>query len=501
MKHVGSIIELNGAEIETVDCITGGSPCQDLSIAGKRNGLAGERSGLFMEQIRLVKEMREHDRATGRAGINIRPRWMVWENVAGAFSSPGKVNGEDHRGEDFQAVLTEIVRIAEPDAPDVPMPQKRNWPHAGELHDELGTWSIAWRLVDAQYWGTPQRRKRIALVADFNGGEAAKVLFEQYQGNEPGSEIQPFSEGMPGNSKQSKEPREGTTGKIEISTPSASAFYDIRISSEGTKNQRAHCYETEINRALDTGGGNPDSNHGGVAVIEPTYCLQGNGIDRSDKAGCEGKRWTEEVSYTLNTMDRHAIACGTEQAYTMAMDITPKVDNEGIAYTLRSRDCKDPPVLFFDEMIIEPRTQDGVPRIYSEVTPTLNTAQGGQRQPCVLEKKVRRITPMEAERLQGYPDGWTDIGEWTDSKGKIHKGDSDTPRYKALGNSIAIPFWFWLLRRISGTYTRRATLGSLFDGIGGFPFCWEMCNGKGTARWASEIEEFPIAVTKKHFPE
>ena len=101
----------------------------------------------------------------------------------------------------------------------------------------------------------------------------------------------------------------------------------------------------------------------------------------------------------------------------------------------------------------------------------------------------------------GFPDGWTDIGDWTDSKGKVHKGDSDSPRYKALGNSIATPFWFWLLRRISATYERPATLGSLFDGIGGFPYCWEKCNGEGTAIWASEIEEFPIAVTKLRFPE
>lgn len=113
---------------------------------------------------------------------------------------------------------------------------------------------------------------------------------------------------------------------------------------------------------------------------------------------------------------------------------------------------------------------------------------------------IRRITPTEAERLQGYPDGYTDIGEWVDSKGKKHK-EADSPRYKALGNSICLPFWFYLLRRISAQYERPATLGSLFDGIGGFPLCWERCNGKGTARWASEIEEFPIAVTKKHFPE
>ena len=113
---------------------------------------------------------------------------------------------------------------------------------------------------------------------------------------------------------------------------------------------------------------------------------------------------------------------------------------------------------------------------------------------------ARRLTPLECERLQGFPDGWADIGEWVDSKGKKHK-DADSPRYKALGNSIATPFWFYLLRRIAAQYERPATLGSLFDGIGGFPYCWERCNGKGTAIWASEIEEFPIAVTKLRFPE
>jgi DNA (cytosine-5)-methyltransferase 1 len=149
---------------------------------------------------------------------------------------------------------------------------------------------------------------------------------------------------------------------------------------------------------------------------------------------------------------------------------------------------------------MEPRSPDGVPRIHQGgVAPTLNTAQGGQRQPCVCDSFVRRLTPLECERLQGYPDNWTDIGPWTDSKGKLHKESSDTARYKALGNSIALPFWFYLLRRISAQYERPATLGSLFDGIGGFPLCWERCNGKGTALWASEIEEFPMAVTKHRF--
>ena len=171
MKHVGDITKLNGAELPVVDVITGGSPCQDLSVAGKRAGLDGERSGLFMEQVRVVKEMREHDRSTGRADEFIRPRYMVWENVPGAFSSNG--------GKDFQAVLTEIVRISDPEAPDVPLPDKGKWTKAGCLYDEMGRWSIAWRVHDAQFWGVPQRRKRIALIADFNGGSAAEILFER----------------------------------------------------------------------------------------------------------------------------------------------------------------------------------------------------------------------------------------------------------------------------------------------------------------------------------
>ena len=171
MKHLGDITKINGAEIPIVDCITGGSPCQDLSVAGKRAGLDGERSGLFMEQVRIVKEMRAKEMENGRTAELVRPRWMVWENVPGAFSSNG--------GKDFQAVLTEIVRIVNPECPDVPMPKDGKWSKAGCLYDELGRWSIAWRVHDAQFWGVPQRRKRIALVADFGGMCAPEVLFER----------------------------------------------------------------------------------------------------------------------------------------------------------------------------------------------------------------------------------------------------------------------------------------------------------------------------------
>ena len=145
---------------------------------------------------------------------------------------------------------------------------------------------------------------------------------------------------------------------------------------------------------------------------------------------------------------------------------------------------------------------DGFYSAYKECAPT-QMARNYKNPPCVKtynQQRVRRLTPTECERLQGFPDSWTDIGEWVDGKGKKREL-TDSSRYKALGNSIALPFWAYLLRRISAQYERKATMGSLFDGIGGFPLCWERCNGKGTAIWASEIEEFPIAVTKRHFPE
>ena len=171
IKHFGDITKLNGAELPVVDVICGGSPCQDLSVAGKRDGLAGERSGLFFDYIRIVKEMREHDRSVGRSDEFIRPRFLVFENVPGLLSSGSP------KGSDFQIALTEIVRIAEEDAPDVPMPKDGKWAKAGCLYDDMGRWSIAWRLHDAQFWGVPQRRKRIALVADFSGLSAPEVLF------------------------------------------------------------------------------------------------------------------------------------------------------------------------------------------------------------------------------------------------------------------------------------------------------------------------------------
>jgi DNA (cytosine-5)-methyltransferase 1 len=186
--------------------------------------------------------------------------------------------------------------------------------------------------------------------------------------------------------------------------------------------------------------------------------IEGNGSRPSH----QGDGYSEtDTMYTLNTIERHAVAYAETYRKTTG---PPMANSHPGSYT----------------------GQDAYNDMF--VTSTTKTAT------------VRRLTPTECERLQGYPDGWTDIGEWVDSKGKKHK-EADSPRYKALGNSIALPFWKWLLKRISAQYERDATLGSLFDGIGGFPLCWEQINGKGSARWASEIEEFPMAVTRKRFEE
>ena len=165
---------MSGYELPIVDCIIGGSPCQDLSVAGKRAGLAGERSGLFMEQMRIVKEMRERDvRDNGRSAFMVRPRYLVWENVPGAFSSGSP------KGSDFAAVIEEIIKVAEPDADVCVCVPDGGWTKSGCYYSADGKWSVAWRLHDAQFWGVPQRRKRIALVADFGGLSAPEILFER----------------------------------------------------------------------------------------------------------------------------------------------------------------------------------------------------------------------------------------------------------------------------------------------------------------------------------
>lgn len=200
MKHLGDITKINGADSPVVDVIIGGSPCQDLSVAGKRAGLSGERSGLYMDQIRVIKEMREADAIRGRTDVDIRPRYMVWENVPGAFSSNG--------GKDFAAVLEEAIRVAEPQAPPVSVPEK-GWPTSGCFVGEK--WSVAWRVLDAQFWGVPQRRRRIALVADFGGQSAPEILFVR--------------KSVSGNLEPSKSPRKETAGILTMTGTKVSSIF------------------------------------------------------------------------------------------------------------------------------------------------------------------------------------------------------------------------------------------------------------------------------------
>ena len=242
MKHYGDITKIHGAAVEPVNVIIGGSPCQDLSVAGKQKGIKhtdnGDdettRSGLFMEQLRIIKEMRRNDIEHGRTGIYTRPRFMVWENVPGAFSS--------NKGADFGAVLEETIKVVCEKAPSVPIP-KRGWPNAGCLTDVAGKWGVAWRVFDAQFWGVPQRRKRIALVADFGGLAAPEILFE----------------------------RESVCGDIE---PCRSAGKDT---------------------AAETAGG--------VGAAIRAFCFQGNGIDRAETAGCNGKGSTEPKPQAVTERD------------------------------------------------------------------------------------------------------------------------------------------------------------------------------------------------------
>lgn len=245
IKHFGDITKLNGSDLPTVDIVTGGSPCQDLSVAGKRAGLAGNRSGLFYDQVRIIKEMREHDRQqlhSRGADVNygLRPRYMVFENVPGALSS-GKPKGAD-----FQIVLTEIIKIVKADAVDVPLPKDGKWAKAGLLYgvgDDGQSFSVAWRLHDAQFWGVPQRRKRLALVADFNGLTAGEILLdpqywreaessesdssERYPGRECRPEVQPQCEGLSRDLEQSgQEGQEATANSEDGSRESDGDFKD-----------------------------------------------------------------------------------------------------------------------------------------------------------------------------------------------------------------------------------------------------------------------------------
>lgn len=603
MIHLGDITKIHGDEIEPVDCITFGSPCQDLSIAGRRAGLAGERSGLFMEAVRIIKEMRSSTNG-------LCPTFAIWENVPGAFSS--------NNGEDFRAVLEELARIGQPSAVIPRPPRGGRWSKAGAIAGN--GWSLAWRQLDSQYFGVAQRRKRIALILDLGGQRAGEILFERTSlSRHPDPCIPAWKEvtGLTANRpagndrvvgagcccKSGRDAGCGRTetdraGKSEAAERTSSdkcceaAAYTLKIRSGCAGGGKGALVQTEKTGTLST----LQDQTLFQLIQEPTYCISGNMVDRATKQN--GMGVGENISFTMDTVNRHAVAYGIQEerpeqpVILESNQVHATVSQTGICPTLPASmglgggyvpmvtdHPADKPIVFENHaqdarykeastcsptgcdrwgtgggntpLVAVPGqvTSYGIGngqanayaskeksgtldtmhdaqavaieysgclnpwdtqarRVYGEdgAFPALQSREtaGGNQQAVLAGQRtrwiVRRLTPTECERLQGYPDGWTDIGEWTDTKGKKHK-PADSPRYKALGNSIALPQWFWIAQKMKSYMGDGAKLGSLFDGIGGFPLVWETTYGIGTARWASEIEEFPIAVTKKHFPE
>ena len=403
MKHLGDVSKVKGGEIEPVDIITFGSPCQDMSIAGKRAGLKhadmGDdettRSGLFLEAIRIIKEMRE-------ATNGVYPRYAIWENVPGAFSS--------NRGEDFRTVLEEFIRVKEKDVvmPSVPA---AGWPYA-DCYSGNG-WSLAYRVFDAQYWGVPQRRRRIYLVADFRGERAKEILFE----------------------------RKGLRGDIEESRTHGQETARCAKNSVGTAIGGVDRYNQSFLPGLAqtlraSGGGDCIP-----TVLAPVavYYHQGNGIDRADTAGCNGKGWKEDTSYTLNTIDKPAVVCA-QKSYTEFKD-------ESTLSTLKA---------------------------------TGGNYGGGSENIVVKNYIVRRLTPTECARLQGFPDWWGYLDKkesFTDEEYKFwlevrntyarinnkavkdytkaqmlswyNKLHSDSAEYKMWGNGIALPNALYVMQGIA----------------------------------------------------
>lgn len=377
MKHLGNIQKLDGKSIPPVDIITGGSPCQDLSMAGLRKGLSGERSGLFGEQIRIIKEMRENDIKSGCKGKEIRPRFVLWENVPGASSSS--------KGEDFRCVLEEICKIKD-ETITIPKPAKNKWLSAGCI---MGAgFSLAWKVLDAQYWGVPQRRKRIFLVADFGGGCAPEILFDP--------------KSLSGNTQESKSQRETITERLRNGA-----------SVSGNEKLRVLPFNTSF-------------------ILSPQSHSNPKFGDACHTLGARSHASTVVIENCVNLENRKTFNSNTYSIWK----------NSDIASTLKS--CG-------------------------------GFNGGGSENLAVTERTVRKLTPLECERLQGFPDNWTLLDRkdtfsddefefWKKiyaSKRKIKKEPtkeqvlnwynklcSDSARYKALGNSVAVPCVEFIMRKI-----------------------------------------------------
>ena len=517
MIHVGDITKLDGAKLPPVDVICGGSPCQDLSVAGLRKGLAGERSGLFMDQVRIVKEMRAEDERRGVSDDFIRPRYLVWENVPGAFSSAN--------GEDFRAVIEEIVHIKDSTC-HVPRPDTGRWESAGAaiLGDQF---SLAWRVLDAQYWGVAQRRRRIFLVADFGGLTAPKILFEQErllgdpaEGQGQGKGVTTTAGNSSADSGGSRVAEEkevdifafhinqreetinlnGISGALMATTNMQMQTFvaeGMRKFESAEKEEECLCLNDQGGERMDvsvdvtatlragmsghpplvmgiqqgsagteeipdpalteeaeTGGNNQQilfENHGidarytGPHEVAPTmsarygtggnnvplvsdmpesYCIAGNIIDREVQNGGNGLGCQPDISYTLTSADRHAVFSRQRSDEFLQNRVTA---------TQSARQHKDA-----TDLVCEPY-QNTVGTIGYTDHKGINN-QYVSEDKCIVENRrlIRRLTPLECERLQGFPDHWTDI-----------PGASDSARYKALGNSVAIPCVDFVLRGIA----------------------------------------------------
>jgi DNA (cytosine-5)-methyltransferase 1 len=533
--------------------------------------------------------MRSEDERNGRSDDDIRPRYAVYENVPGAFSS--------NKGEDFRIVLEELAKVKDENAV-IPMPDTGKWTNCGCIMGD--GWSIAWRVLDAQFWGVPQRRRRIALVADFGGQSAPEILFvrscvsghtesSKPKRKEPSSDasrgfgaddrlgadqynavilgdtvstlgvncgmshgrqcvLEPFTFEPGIASREGGHIYEGVSGTLRANAG------DNQMATAYTMQDREGCagggkgalIQTDRSAALRT----VNSQY----LFQPVYSVENHPND--SRVGINEDGMVQALTGRMGTgggnvpmvlaLDRASFNQGQNAQFDF--EVSDKGVNSplvakgpgAVCYTVDQGGGKSGVHIREGQAPTLTTTHDGAPAVCywdgGQVTGTLtaNNAGGNQRMPdkenfnCVIASVdcrngtenevngalqsnsahslngnnvvrcryiVRRLTPLECERLQGYPDGWTDIGEWTDTKGKKCK-TSDAARYKALGNSIALPPWKWVLKRLCACYERDATMASLFDGIGGFPFLWEQLNGKGTCLWASEIEEFPIAVTK-----